>query len=115
MSAPRRSQPELKLAHSWLATRIALRWGSLTGETPRAIRETESRKAIPEKQTNSWLGQVFDAHPAKSIPTKKLELSALRAFLNALVNSHVLALNPAATSNTPIRPNLDLGPNGWPL
>ena len=42
------------------------------------------------------VGSYFDQHPG-SVPTKKVDLAALRAFFNVLVNRHVLLLNPAAT------------------
>lgn len=42
------------------------------------------------------IGYYFDTLNL-SIPTKKLELAALRGFFGALVNRHVLKLNPAAT------------------
>lgn len=42
------------------------------------------------------VGAYFDQHPG-SLPTRKLHLSALRAFFDVLVNRHVLILNPAAT------------------
>jgi integrase/recombinase XerD len=42
------------------------------------------------------VGSYFDQHPG-STPTKKVDLAALRAFFNVLVNRHVLLINPAAT------------------
>jgi integrase/recombinase XerD len=46
--------------------------------------------------TPGMIGLYFDKHRG-SIPTKKLHLSAIRAFFNVLVNRHVVVLNPAAT------------------
>jgi integrase/recombinase XerD len=67
----------------------------------RAVRQflawAEHRAASLTRVTPALVGQFFDAHPTKSIPTKKLELAALRAFFDVLVNRHVLAFNPAAT------------------
>jgi integrase/recombinase XerD len=48
------------------------------------------------KVTPGMVGQYFDQHPG-SVPSKKLDLAALRAWFNALVNRHVVFLNPAAT------------------
>ncbi len=50
---------------------------------------------LPEV-TPGMVGQYFDQHPG-SIPSKKLDLAALRSWFDALVNRHVVFLNPAAT------------------
>ncbi|MEZ6033194.1 MAG: tyrosine-type recombinase/integrase [Planctomycetaceae bacterium] len=42
------------------------------------------------------VGIYFNQHTG-SLPTKKLHLSAIKAFFNVLVNRHVMLLNPAAT------------------
>ncbi|MCA9027596.1 MAG: tyrosine-type recombinase/integrase [Planctomycetaceae bacterium] len=47
--------------------------------------------------TPGMIGRYFDVQASRSVPTKKLELAALRAFFDVLVNRHVLPLNPAAT------------------
>ncbi len=49
-----------------------------------------------DKITPGMVGKYFDQHPG-SVPTKKLHLSAIRAFFDVLVNRHVMFLNPAAT------------------
>ncbi len=49
-----------------------------------------------ERITPGMVGTYFDQH-AGSLPTKKLHLSALRAFFDVLVNRHVIPLNPAAS------------------
>jgi site-specific recombinase XerD len=46
--------------------------------------------------TPGMVGAYFDQHTG-SIPTKKLELAALRALFDCLVNRHVVLLNPAAS------------------
>lgn len=46
--------------------------------------------------TPGMVGAYFDQHPG-SVPTRKLHLAALRAFFDALVNRHVLVLNPATS------------------
>lgn len=53
---------------------------------------------VPEiaKITPGMIGLYFDKHRS-SIPTKKLHLSAIRAFFDVLVNRHIVVLNPAAT------------------
>jgi integrase/recombinase XerD len=56
----------------------------------------EPRAPSIERITPGMVGKYFDKHPG-SIPTKKLHLSALRAFFDVLVNRHVVLLNPAAT------------------
>jgi integrase/recombinase XerD len=43
------------------------------------------------------VGEYFRAH-AKSLPTKKQHLSALRRFFNLLVERHICILNPAAVT-----------------
>lgn len=56
-----------------------------------------SLHSIPLPQIQpGMVGHYFDQHPG-SIPTKKLHLAALRHFFDALVQRHVLILNPAAT------------------
>ena len=57
---------------------------------------TESRDMALERITPGMVGAYFDQHPG-SLPTKKLHLSAIRAFMDVLVNRHVIVLNPAAT------------------
>ena len=47
--------------------------------------------------TPGLVGRYFDSPPRRSIPTKKLQLAALRAFFDALVNRHVILINPAST------------------
>lgn len=56
----------------------------------------ESARTSLERITPGMVGAYFDQHPG-SLPTRKLHLSALRAFFDVLVNRHVLILNPAAT------------------
>ena len=56
----------------------------------------ESRDVALERITPGTVGAYFDQHPG-SLPTKKLHLSAIRAFCDVLVNRHVIVLNPAAT------------------
>lgn len=46
--------------------------------------------------TPGMVGTYLDQHPG-SPPSKKLDLAALRAFFDTLVNRHVIVLNPAAT------------------
>lgn len=46
--------------------------------------------------TPGLVGAYFDRHPC-AIPTRKLELAALRRFFDVLVLRHVLVLNPATT------------------
>lgn len=54
-------------------------------------------QSIPlPKVTPGMVGQYFDQHPG-SVPSRKLDLAALRAWFNSLVNRHVVFLNPAAT------------------
>lgn len=54
-------------------------------------------RGVPLTQIEPGLvGQYLDEHSG-SIPTKKLHLSALRAFFDLLVNRHVLILNPASS------------------
>lgn len=42
------------------------------------------------------VGQYLDQH-CGSLPTKKLHLSAIRAFFDVLVNRHIIGINPAST------------------
>ncbi|HEY1067445.1 MAG TPA: tyrosine-type recombinase/integrase [Pirellulales bacterium] len=51
--------------------------------------------ALP-RVTPGLVGAYLDAHPG-SVPTKKVQLAALRAFLDLLVTRHLLVLNPAAS------------------
>lgn len=51
------------------------------------------------KVTPGMIGEYFADHHG-SPPTRKLHLSALRAFFNVLVQRHAIALNPAATVRT---------------
>src|SRR5579872_4039512 len=46
--------------------------------------------------TPGMIGGYFDALEG-SVPTKKLQLAAIRRFFDALVQRHVMILNPAAT------------------
>lgn len=46
--------------------------------------------------TPGMIGGYLDAHPG-SLPTRKLDLAAIRAFLDVLVTRHVIVLNPAAS------------------
>ncbi|HWB12704.1 MAG TPA: tyrosine-type recombinase/integrase [Pirellulales bacterium] len=46
--------------------------------------------------TPGMVGAYFDQHPS-ALPTRKLHLSALRAFFDVLVTRHVVVLNPAAS------------------
>ena len=46
--------------------------------------------------TPGMVGAYFDQHPS-ALPTRKLHLSALRAFFDVLVTRHVIVLNPAAS------------------
>lgn len=46
--------------------------------------------------TPGLVGRYMDEHPG-SLPTKKVHLSALRAFFDLLVMRHVMVLNPAAS------------------
>ncbi len=53
--------------------------------------------AIPLQNVSPGLvGKYLDQLPG-SVPTKKVHLAALRAFLDLLVNRHLLMLNPAAS------------------
>jgi integrase/recombinase XerD len=66
----------------------------------RAVRQflewaTDSSIALADIEPGN-VGTYFSQHKG-SLPTKKLHLSALRAFFNVLVNRHVMLLNPAAT------------------
>jgi site-specific recombinase XerD len=54
------------------------------------------KKTPLERITPGMVGAYFDQHPGK-LPTRKLHLSAIRAFFDVLVNRHVIILNPAAT------------------
>ncbi len=49
--------------------------------------------------TPGMVGRFLDEHPG-SIPSKKLDLAALRAFFDVLVQRHVIVLNPAASVRT---------------
>lgn len=62
----------------------------------RFLHWTESASTPLERITPGMVGAYFDEHPG-SLPTRKLHLSALRAFFDVLVNRHVLILNPAST------------------
>ncbi len=46
--------------------------------------------------TPGMVGKYFDLHTG-SVPSKKLDLAALRAWFDALVNRHIVFLNPAAS------------------
>lgn len=65
------------------AVRRFLAWADATGASLKDIEP-------------GMVGEYLDQHSG-SIPTKKLHLSALRAFFDVLVNRQVMALNPAAT------------------
>lgn len=55
------------------------------------------RRGVPLTEiTPGMVGSYFDEHPG-SIPTRKLELAALRRFFDLLVNRHLVVLNPAAS------------------
>ena len=56
----------------------------------------ESRTAAITDITPGMIGSYFDQHSA-ALPTRKLHLSALRAFFDVLVTRHVIVLNPAAS------------------
>lgn len=56
----------------------------------------ESRTGAITDITPGLIGSYFDQHPS-SLPTRKLHLSALRAFFDVLVTRHVVVLNPAAS------------------
>ena len=60
------------------------------------LKWAEPHAATIDRITPGMVGVFFDQHPS-SIPTKKLHLSAIRAFFDVLVNRHVVMLNPAAT------------------
>jgi site-specific recombinase XerD len=57
---------------------------------------TEGRCGSIEQVTPGLIGAYFDEHTGAA-PTRKLHLSAIRAFFDVLVNRHVIVLNPAAT------------------
>tara|TARA_R110002072_G_scaffold303121_1_gene494575 strand:+ start:110726 stop:111685 length:960 start_codon:yes stop_codon:yes gene_type:complete len=56
----------------------------------------ESSNISLERITPGMVGAYFDQHSG-SLPTRKLHLSAIRAFFDVLVNRHVVVLNPATT------------------
>ncbi len=56
----------------------------------------ERQEITLDRITPGLVGRYFD-QSAGSLPTKKLRLAAIRAFFDALVNRHVVILNPAAT------------------
>ncbi len=60
-----------------------------------------SEQRIPDlsKLTPGMVGRYFDELPI-AVPSKKLHLAALRAFLDVLVQRHVLVLNPALSVRT---------------
>ena len=60
------------------------------------LKWAEPHAATIDRITPGMVGRYFDQHPS-SVPTKKLHLSAIRAFFDVLVNRHVVILNPAAT------------------
>ncbi len=60
------------------------------------LKWAEPHAATIDRITPGMVGWYFDQH-AGSVPTKKLHLSAIRAFFDVLVNRHVIILNPAAT------------------
>jgi integrase/recombinase XerD len=60
------------------------------------LKWAEPHAATIDRVTPGMVGGYFDQHPS-SVPTKKLHLSAIRAFFDVLVNRHVVILNPAAT------------------
>jgi site-specific recombinase XerD len=66
----------------------------------RAVRQflawVETQEFALDRITPGLVGRYFD-QSAGSLPTKKLRLAAIRAFFDALVNRHVVILNPAAT------------------
>jgi integrase/recombinase XerD len=66
----------------------------------RAVRQflawVETQETSLDRITPGLVGRYFD-QSACSLPTKKLRLAAIRAFFDALVNRHVVVLNPAAT------------------
>jgi integrase/recombinase XerD len=69
----------------------------------RAVRQfcvwvTEKSLELP-RLTPGMVGRYFDEMPG-SIPSKKLHLAAIRAFLDVLVQRHVLVLNPALSVRT---------------
>ncbi len=65
----------------------------------RFLKWAEAKGVSLEKITPGMVGLFFDQHPG-SIPSKKLDLAALRAFFDALVTRHVIILNPAASVRT---------------
>jgi len=60
------------------------------------LKWAEPHAATIDRITPGMVGGYFDQHPS-SVPTKKLHLSAIRAFFDVLVNRHIVILNPAAT------------------
>lgn len=60
-----------------------------------------SEERIPDlgQLTPGMVGRYFDELPV-AVPSKKLHLAALRAFLDVLVQRHVLVLNPALSVRT---------------
>ncbi|HVX13844.1 MAG TPA: tyrosine-type recombinase/integrase [Pirellulales bacterium] len=56
----------------------------------------EGRCGSIEQITPGLIGAYFDEHSGAA-PTRKLHLSAIRAFFDVLVNRHVVVLNPAAS------------------
>jgi site-specific recombinase XerD len=58
------------------------------------LRWVERRQVDLVRITPGMVGQYFD-ELAISVPSKKLYLSGIRAFLNVLVERHVIVLNPA--------------------
>jgi len=62
----------------------------------RFLKWAEPHAATIDRITPGMVGGYFDQH-AGSVPTKKLHLSAIRAFFSVLVNRHVIILNPAVT------------------
>ena len=75
--------PHTRAAYS-RSVRQFLRW---------AAEHTESLARI----TPGLVGRYLDGPPRRSIPTKKPQLAALLAFFDALVNRHVIPINPAST------------------
>lgn len=51
--------------------------------------------------TPGMVGAYFDQHKG-NIPSKKLELAALRAWFDCLVNRHVVVLNPPPASGASV-------------
>jgi site-specific recombinase XerD len=69
----------------------------------RAVRRflgwAESHKLELARLTPGMVGRYFDELPL-SVPSKKLDLAAIRSFFDVLVQRHVMILNPAASVRT---------------